>query len=714
MAIRNLVLNLGSGSDVQAVSGHILINRHTAGSTDAGLWIFDSPERVVLTNPARTVPLEVGVAYKFDPVIPEGTTIYAYMTAGAGNLNYLDLVPVDPSTLLPGTDPGPAWTTALDSTNAALEGKANTVDVYDKTTSDSRYGTAKESTQRLMSGLHSEKADLSMLFVGDSTGNETSEWIYLTITALAAQFPRWTVEYLLWNDATVDYASSVNIQTGSGSRTLTVYNCSVAGADSMFFQGGKFSPSIAALDPVLTVVSMGHNESAVPTLWLPKYTGFAEQIADALPSTDIILVAQNPATANTYQEQRTEIYREVAAKRGYGFIDVCQAFLDTGDAPGLTVDGIHPTPTGSALWRDTVLSSFVYDEKASPRTQPPSTLSQTGEQLLVNGDFAEFGGAIPDGWTGSLTPTVAKDSGLFESANGYSVKITAATTGGSIQQLLPLGKVKGKWVTLAVRVYVTASQGYAPGRVALGDSLATVISNPTFYGKDGWRWEVVTKKISTSATFARVTIYGDTSPGTGYVHVSEAVTVLGKFPKRAANGQRGLSGAAGVLAGQLDFVSTVGGLGAALFATTFSSNIAIANDAILIEFRPFRDISVNELVWFTGATSSGNYDIGILGASGGRLWSKGSTPWPTASSRSSETVSPPVAMTAGTKYYLVLASDAITGLFRGISESFTDQVKTITGGYLSLRVGSSFPIPSSLTPGAARGGRYPVITVHGT
>ena len=115
MAIRNLVLNLGSGSDVQAVSGHILINRHTAGSTDAGLWIFDSPERVVLTNPARTVPLEVGVAYKFDPVIPEGTTIYAYMTAGAGDLNYLNLVPVDPSTLLPSPAPEAAWWATADA-----------------------------------------------------------------------------------------------------------------------------------------------------------------------------------------------------------------------------------------------------------------------------------------------------------------------------------------------------------------------------------------------------------------------------------------------------------------------------------------------------------------------------------------------------------------------------------------------------------------------
>lgn len=123
MTLRNLILNVGNGDDTQAYRGNMLINRHTPGSDDAGVFIFDSPKAVVVTNPPRVIPLEVGVAYHFQPKIPRGDDFYAYMTSGAEDLAYADLVPIDPSTLLPGPTPGPAWEVALDDVADQVAGK---------------------------------------------------------------------------------------------------------------------------------------------------------------------------------------------------------------------------------------------------------------------------------------------------------------------------------------------------------------------------------------------------------------------------------------------------------------------------------------------------------------------------------------------------------------------------------------------------------------
>lgn len=111
---------------------------------------------------------------------------------------------------------------------------------------------------------------------------------------------------------------------------------------------------------------------------------------------------------------------------------------------------------------------------------------------------------------------------------------------------MPIGKCKGRWLTFAARVYVPSGQGNRPGRIALADSTGSTIGtwNPS-WGCDACRWAVVTRIIPDGATNCRVITYGDTSPETGYVHVSEAVCVAGRFPKKAASGQRGLPGPAG-------------------------------------------------------------------------------------------------------------------------------------------------------------------------
>lgn len=52
--------------------------------------------------------------------------------------------------------------------------------------------------------------------LGDSTGNDTTEWFYMLGQSLAAMYPVYTVQSRLWNDTTQQFDPPVTIQTGPG------------------------------------------------------------------------------------------------------------------------------------------------------------------------------------------------------------------------------------------------------------------------------------------------------------------------------------------------------------------------------------------------------------------------------------------------------------------------------------------------------------------
>lgn len=66
--------------------------------------------------------------------------------------------------------------------------------------------------RRLKTGL----LPCSILLLGDSTGNETTEWFYQLCSYLAAQFPAYRTTYRLWNDTTQAYDAPTTLGAGSG------------------------------------------------------------------------------------------------------------------------------------------------------------------------------------------------------------------------------------------------------------------------------------------------------------------------------------------------------------------------------------------------------------------------------------------------------------------------------------------------------------------
>ena len=56
---------------------------------------------------------------------------------------------------------------------------------------------------------------MSMLILGDSTGNETDEWCYLLAQAIAAKYPAYTTNYRVWDATSGQYESIANLSTGT-------------------------------------------------------------------------------------------------------------------------------------------------------------------------------------------------------------------------------------------------------------------------------------------------------------------------------------------------------------------------------------------------------------------------------------------------------------------------------------------------------------------
>lgn len=173
-----------------------------------------------------------------------------------------------------------------------------------------------------------------------------------------------------------------------------------------------------------------------------------------------------------------------------------------------------------------------------------------------------------------------------------------------------------------------------------------------------------------------------------------------------------VDGIASASSTQADFCSTVGSNPAvAGLSAAASAVIGTANTGIVMPVRPHRSINLSVLEWFAGTTSAGNYDIAVLDSAGARLWSKGSTAWPTASATVTETVSPAVALTAGQTYYVVLAADNATATYKGLNVT-SNLLKLITGAPHSRSVGSIFPIPANVTLGSTATGKLPVVLLR--
>lgn len=414
-------------------------------------------------------------------------------------------------------------------------------------------------TYRFLAKMLRAVEDCSILVLGDSTGNETVEWVRLWLGSFAKLFPTHTVTYHLWDSGDTGYdigaapAAEV-LQTGTAGRALNLWNFSIAGAGTRWAQGVRWATAIAPTNPDLIIISYGHNEGATVASapnWRWQYLALTEALTAEFPQAAVTCILQNPATANTDQQSRATVYQAIAAERGFGIINVQKAFLDTNTpATYIKVDGIHPTTSqdapatnGSQLWADTV--SRATDPTLLPsmlntpiNTQQPSSITNPGEQILPNGNFSAFSLSVPDNWTATACTTVKDQrAGWFESKNGWAVRVQASSAAQSFiqQDIASFAAYKGQWVTLLVRCRVAAAQASTVGRIGINDGIqSSALTTNTVFNRDGFFWQMVSFKVATNASRLRIILYGDSAANASAdVTYDSAFLVLGMLPRRA-------------------------------------------------------------------------------------------------------------------------------------------------------------------------------------
>ncbi|MFW7414772.1 SGNH/GDSL hydrolase family protein [Demequina sp. SO4-18] len=403
------------------------------------------------------------------------------------------------------------------------------------------------SAAALVQKLKRDVEDATVLYIGDSTNTmvstENKRASRLVAEDMATLWPTHTVAWRQWDTGTNDWGTVENLNTGTGGRTLNWYNGGVSGSRMDYFLGDRFDVALANLQPDLVIVNYGLNDGANDVNGAARYGGarlmmLTEAVKRAVPYAQFIVLTQNERldTISATVATRAQRYAEVCGLRGYGLIDTRQALLDDPGWPSVMMspDNLHPSPEGSRVIADTILPYLRYDRRIQPRPSSPTSLSELGVNLLSNGDFAAFAGAVPDDWS-LIRSTSTKDTTNFEAPHGWAVRLEASEAGSSyIEQLLPLATVRGQYVTVAARVRVPASfTAASAARVELAGG-AVNLTTPALntYARDRFTWVFVTGRVLPDASLARVRVYADSaSNADADITIDRVVAVLGVLPK---------------------------------------------------------------------------------------------------------------------------------------------------------------------------------------
>lgn len=409
--------------------------------------------------------------------------------------------------------------------------------------------------QGLINKLVTGAADAGILVVGDSTGNSTptdpastqGEWPFRLAQWLAAQYPTHTIKIVPWDETgETAYGTPVTIQTGTGPRTLTIWNASKSGSKASYVLGGRYSAAISKLPIVdLLIVNHGHNlyGSETQDLIGLHYLELTETVLLSHPGIGVILIGQNPARDTAGNDIKVMAARDVCAMRGFGFADVWSEFMKRGKVASLYADSVHPSigvgtadmPTGVDLFLPPLTAHFTGLAVEPERCYSLlSDIKNTGN-LLLNGDFSAFASALPDNWTASGA-TVTKDTTIPFGVNGYSVKVVnSGAAQGYLDQLLSSDlrdAYKGQTLLCIAAVYIPSGQDDKAGRFALMSTANSANNYVAESGAEGgWRWKFLLAKTELTDTYIRVRLYGNTAfVGGGITNFGAVYLRPGRIP----------------------------------------------------------------------------------------------------------------------------------------------------------------------------------------
>jgi hypothetical protein len=216
---------------------------------------------------------------------------------------------------------------------------------------------AYSSLSALKRAIRANAGDVNILVLGDSTGNESTEWVVLLSRWLGVEYQTHSVSYRLWDDASNVYGAATVPIVGSGANIIRVWNCSVGGTASNYFMAGtnpaKWAAGVTALPSIdLVMWNYGHNQLGQPA---SVFLGPIDEVRAAYPTTPAVVTIQNPWRDDDSYAPTAAILAAIPSQRAFvSTVDVYSAYLALGKPSNLYVDVVHPSISGSRVWRDVV------------------------------------------------------------------------------------------------------------------------------------------------------------------------------------------------------------------------------------------------------------------------------------------------------------------------------------------------------------------------
>lgn len=200
-------------------------------------------------------------------------------------------------------------------------------------------------------------ASLELLVIGDSTGNESWEWVYRFGQWLGENYPTHTVNYRLWNDTSGAYDAATTLSSGSGANTITIFNASVEGSTPSYLMGAKFAAAIAAVSPALII--WNHGQNLVGTS--PTATDFTDpinQVRTEHPGVSDAMILQNPRRDDSNMDEVIDLQNGFKDSLSIMAVDVYSDFVALGKDASLYSDNVHPSDNGEAVYLNQITDAW--------------------------------------------------------------------------------------------------------------------------------------------------------------------------------------------------------------------------------------------------------------------------------------------------------------------------------------------------------------------
>ena len=393
--------------------------------------------------------------------------------------------------------------------------------------------------------LNHPNRNMSMLFVNDSTGDSNTEWIYLTAQYIASHFAI-NVKFRYWNDTTNAYDSAIIINTGN-TYTLDIFNFAVGGTTIHYILGSQkatkaykeitntsiYTGINEQLD--MLVFNHGHNLDETSMGKTGVALMFAQTVEELItyhPYAGIGIVKQNPNTLLS-NETKTRQIIDYANKRGFWVIDFWQKYIELGMDSSLYKDFQHPSDYGQLIITKVVTDILSLSPIYSKACNNTGLMLNKGINYLTNGNFTTYTNIndVPDGYAVS-GGTAVKDLTKYDSRKGYSVKFTATATSayfGIVSLTSGFDHLKGKTVTLAVRMFVDAPTTLETGNIGITSDSTSLIPTPQSKSNGSWVWRFYSLNIKNTESTLRARVYLNNAVGTS-VYVDRMILCLGDMP----------------------------------------------------------------------------------------------------------------------------------------------------------------------------------------